>query len=299
MHLYKFTRVLNCSLPTLWRLKARPPRRPRAWHTALSVALLCAGLAGYAQAGSLSATDDPSIALLRHLATQGDAGAQLQLGLAYRDGRPGLPADSHESMRWLERAASEGEPYAADALANLYATAMPELRDPSAALHWWRAAAEGGNADAAYQLGTQLAAEQPQQARHWLRLAADRGDRRAEQQLQQLCRRSQASAADLQRGHRSLDTLAAQLDMPALKVASVLWNLIDMPLSAMAPPETLRATAEQGDPVAEYQVAMRYLDGAWELRRDPVKGRWWLRRAAADGNPVAERTLADIGAKPI
>jgi TPR repeat protein len=282
MQLYKFTRFLSFSVPL-----------------ALALGVLGAALTGHAQSVSGPSAEPPSLGLLRHLAVQGDSGAQMQLGLAYRDGREGLPADQGESVRWLERAANSGQVYAADALANVYATGTAALRSRSAALHWWQVAANGGNADAAYQLGRQLAADQPQQARHWLQLAAERGDRRAEQQLQRLYRQSLATAADLQLGQQSLDTLAAQLDSPTLKVASALWNLVDLPLAAMAPAATLRASAEQGDPVAEYQVAMRYLDGAWELRRDPEQGRYWLQRAAADGNPLAEQTLADIGAHPI
>jgi uncharacterized protein len=53
--------------------------------------------------------------------------------------------------------------------------------------------------------------------------------------------------------------------------------------------------AQQGDPVAEYQLAMRYRDGAWSVTRNPQQALTWLQRSAAAGNRVAAQTLAETG----
>jgi TPR repeat protein len=38
---------------------------------------------------------------------------------------------------------------------------------------------------------------------------------------------------------------------------------------------------------------MRYRDGAWSVNRDPDKASYWLKRAAAAGNPLAVQALAE------
>ena len=51
--------------------------------------------------------DPDLITATRLAAEQGDAGAQLGLGLMYRDGR-GVPQDDAEAVRWFRLAAEQG-----------------------------------------------------------------------------------------------------------------------------------------------------------------------------------------------
>jgi hypothetical protein len=170
---------------------------------------------------------------LTRLADSGDTGAQLELGLAYRDGRDGLAADPGTALYWLKRAARGGNAYAADQLANAYADGDGTAADPALARHWWQAAARAGNADARQHLG----AERP----------------------------------------GALET-----------VLSVLTGKVRSEQTHAA----LLSRAKHGDASAQYQVAIRYRDGAAGFPRDAAKSADWMRRAAASGNALAREALA-------
>lgn len=68
----------------------------------------------------------------------------------------------------------------------------------------------------------------------------------------------------------------------------------------LAPPTDERAAkqflpaAEQGDPVAQYQVGLSYRYGTSGLPRDPAKAVSWLRKAATAGNADAQFALGDL-----
>ena len=239
---------------------------------------------------------DRELAWLSHLAETGNTGAQLQLGLAYREGRYGVKPDARTSLRWLSAAGRGGNAYAADVVANAFAAGQGAPLNPQLARHWWQLAASGGNADAQAHLGEALLAEgKRDQAVAWLRDAADRGDTRAHNELAALYRQQAVPDADLHRGENRLAALGERLDSTGLKAIFATWRTVeaDSPLEQTA--EALVSRAQQGDPVAEYQLAMRYRDGAWSVTRNPRQAMTWLQRSAAAGNPVAAQTLAETG----
>ena len=145
---------------------------------------------------------------LNRLANGGDVGAQLELGLAYRAGRDGLPRDSRMALQWLERAAQGGDGYAADLVGDAYADGAGTSADPTRATHWWQVAAQAGNVDARRRLGG-TAPGTVQEVEHVLTGETIR---------------DQSGAA-------------------------------------------LQVRAGQHDPVAEFQLAERYRDGAWAVNR--------------------------------
>ena len=153
------------------------------------------------------------IAWLRHLAEQGDAGAQLQLGLAYRDGRYDLTPDAAAAQHWLALAASNGKTVSG-------ATTPPRA---------------GGE----------------------------------------------------------LDRLAARLDSPTITTLAGTWDLLAQSAALSQITPTLEHNAQAGDPLAEFQLGMRYRDGAWNVQRDPARSHYWLHHAAVDGNPLAAQALAE------
>jgi len=170
---------------------------------------------------------------LNRLAAADDAGAQLQLGLAYRDGRYGLAPDAGTGQYWLDRAARNGQVYAADPGVH---------RQP------------GGKVSAA------------------------------------------TDPAGVARPVASgrLDALATELDSPTLAAVSAIWKTLSMTSTAAQSSAALEQRARSGDPVAEFQLATRYRDGAWAENRDPARAYYWLRRSASAGNPVAMRALAEV-----
>ncbi|AGA89657.1 Sel1 repeat protein [Thioflavicoccus mobilis 8321] len=170
---------------------------------------------------------------LAQLAGSGNVGAELQIGLAYRDGRDGLTADAKTAFYWLQRAAQGGNAYAADQLADAYARGIGTAADPDLARHWWQVAAERGNADAKHHLGE------------------DRPD--------------------------TLETVMSVLSGKALDEQTR---------------PALLARAEAGDAAAQYQVGLRYREGAAGFPQDTAQATAWLRRAAASGSELARESLA-------
>lgn len=98
----------------------------------------------------------PEVDWLSSLANKGDAGAQLQLGLAYIDGRYGLTADSKTGLYWLNQSANSGNAYAEMAIGKAYANGQGVEKNTALAEKWWRKAIKGGNNQARLLLGDML-----------------------------------------------------------------------------------------------------------------------------------------------
>ena len=108
--------------------------------------------------GVLGTADKPAedINWLSRLASEGDSGAQLQVGLAYRNGRYGLTADAEKGLYWLKLAAENGNAYAEDTVATMYATGSGTPKDPAQAIIWWRKSMQDGDNEARLHLGEAL-----------------------------------------------------------------------------------------------------------------------------------------------
>ncbi|MGB7932104.1 MAG: tetratricopeptide repeat protein [Gammaproteobacteria bacterium] len=177
--------------------------------------------------GGLPPSDSQELAWLNRLATANNPDAQLQLGLAYREGRYGLAPDARAGHYWLEKAARNGEEYAVDLLAGRPTT----------------------------EAGADEAARTPVSSR--------------------------------------LDTIATHIKSPMLVTISAFWKILGLGLTGSQSPDALQQRAQSGDPAAEFQLGMRYRDGAWSVNRDPDKASYWLKRAADAGNPLAVKALAE------
>ena len=107
---------------------------------------------------SLRACTDPAalhdeISRLRSAAEAGDTRAQLLLGKALREGVSGLPKDVTAAHDWFRRAADGGSASAAYHLGVMAKAGEGETADPQAAQRWLAIAAERGSAHAAFLLG--------------------------------------------------------------------------------------------------------------------------------------------------
>jgi TPR repeat protein len=78
-----------------------------------------------------------------------------------------------------------------------------------------------------------------------------------------------------------------------LVTISTLWKILGLGLTGSQSSDALQQRAQSGDPVAEFQLAMRYRDGAWSVNRDPDKASYWLKRAADAGNPLAVKLMTE------
>lgn len=113
------------------------------------------------------------------LADQGDAAAQLILGIMYKDGK-GVPQNSREAACWYRLAADQGDVMSQYSLGIMYAKGMGVPQDSREATRWYRLAAKQGDAAAQYNLGIMYDKGEgvPQdyvQAHMWLNLAAAQG----------------------------------------------------------------------------------------------------------------------------
>src|ERR1700751_4216115 len=85
--------------------------------------------------------------LWRPFADQGNANAQVNLGLMYAKGQ-GTPQNYAEALKWFRLAANQGETAAQFNLGLMYATGEGVPQDYAEALKWYRLAAAQGNANA-------------------------------------------------------------------------------------------------------------------------------------------------------
>lgn len=267
------------------------PTRPSAISLLTGVTIAGTIALFAAQSGGVPAGSE--VNWLNQLAVSGDPGAQMELGLAYRDGRYGLHRDPDLGSYWLKKAAHGGNAYAADAVANMYASG-DDFTGLQQALPWWEQAATGGNSDAQVHLGEYLMIKgQDNQAVTWLRDAADRGDGRAHNDLVSLYREDSLPGSDLHRGENPLAALGERADSAGIKSLYAVWRTFEASSPTTQSADALINRAENGDPVAEYQLAVRYRDGSWAVERDPQKSLIWLERSAEAGNRIAEKALTE------
>lgn len=139
--------------------------------------------------------------LIEAAAAQGLAAAQYQAGMASLNGS-GTEPERREALRWLKRAAIQGDVTAQLQLADLYL----DSTEPEQALgrRWLERAAEQGSAIAQYHLGTSYlegrgGPADPLEAYIWLSLAALNGESRAQPGVTQLAPQLSASQRDTAR----------------------------------------------------------------------------------------------------
>ncbi len=95
----------------------------------------------------------PDLAATQKSAEQGDAVAQLILGLMYESGR-GVPQHDRQAAAWFRKAAEQGHADAQVKLGRMYEEARGVPQDYSQAMAWYRKAAEQGQDVAQFLLGT-------------------------------------------------------------------------------------------------------------------------------------------------
>jgi TPR repeat protein len=148
--------MLHASEPVIVPTEtAKPAKKPNKLSMGLPVALLGAAVLASSLIGTANKPHD-ELDWLSRLANNGDAGAQLQLGLAYRDGRYGLTPDAKTGWSWLQRSAASGNAYAEDAIGSAYSKGQGTQRDMKQAEQWWRKAIKDGDRDARMHLAEAL-----------------------------------------------------------------------------------------------------------------------------------------------
>lgn len=204
--------------------------------------------------------------LFAKAAEQGHHRAQTNLGLLYLRGQ-GVPRDLVQARAWLEKAASDGDPYALYTLGRAMDEAAPPVAaDATRAADLFRRAAEKGHPTAALRYGLALAegagVKKDLPASHrWLVQAQENGVPEAALALGDI-----AVRMPMQRDKAANDK--------ALKVAIAWYEL----------------AANGGVPSAQFKLANAYLGGVG-VPRDPAQAQLWYNRAAQQGLTEAQQAL--------
>ncbi len=204
--------------------------------------------------------------LFTKAAEQGHRRAQTNLGLLYLRGQ-GVPRDLVQARAWLEKAASDGDPYAMYTLGRAMDDSAPPIAaDATRAADLFRRAAEKGHPMAALRYGLALSegagVKKDLPASHrWLVRAQENGVPEAALALGDI-----AVRMPMQRDKAANDK--------ALKVA-IAWY---------------ETAANGGVPSAQFKLANAYLGGVG-VPRDPAQAQLWYNRAAQQGLAEAQQAL--------
>ena len=276
---------------------------------------------------------------LRRAAATGDAGAQRSLGERYATGRGVKQKDSVRAAAWLIIAGLDsngqrgGSPVTLSKLQTrmttaqiadawnqvgvLYATGQAGKNTQAQARHWFRKAAEAGNADAQYALGLRYeqgrgrVQSNAEAARYYLDAAAQ-GQPRALEALQSMARSGVGEAetalgwlyASGQGVGRDYGKAyywwhkAAGMDDPVAQV-----NLGSLYESGSGVARDYRKAAywyrkagALGDATAQAKIGMLYTSGHGVAQNDTIAAAWF-KRAASNGNTEALVKLGELYAK--
>ncbi len=93
-----------------------------------------------------------AVALFQPLAEDGDASAQVALGVMFDNGQ-GVAQDYAEAVKWYRLAAEQGNADGQVALGTMYDNAHGVAQDDKEAVKWYRLAAQQGDSVAQYNLG--------------------------------------------------------------------------------------------------------------------------------------------------
>lgn len=130
-------------------------------------------------------------------ANQGDREAQCFLGVCYLMGK-GVAKSTEKAVYWTQKAVDRGDPAAQRNMGIFYATGEGGLKkDVNKALELWKKAAEAGDSEAQYVLGSCYAGDAEYcdpdkiyqnmpEAKKWLQKAADQGNEKAKEALERL-----------------------------------------------------------------------------------------------------------------
>ncbi len=116
----------------------------------------------------------------QHLAVQGDAKAQFNLGILYGEGL-GVRQDSAKAAEWYKKSADQGIPEAQYNLGVMYLKGEGLRQDYAKAAVWYEKVANQGDAKAQYNLGLMYDAglgvrQNPETAKEWFGKSCDNGN---------------------------------------------------------------------------------------------------------------------------
>lgn len=225
--------------------------------------------------------------LLRPLAEQGDALAQMKLGTMYYRGY-GVSKDDAEAVRWFRRAADQGDALAQAILATMYRDGQGVSKDDAEAVRWFRRAADQGYASAQGDLGVMYAQglgvpKDYVEAVRWFRKAADQGDALAQKNLGDMYHNGYGVSENYAEAARWMRKAAEQREANAQFLLGYMYQQGQgVPEDYAEAVRWYRKAAAQGNAVGQLALGTMYHDGDG-VPKDYVQSYMWLNLAAAGG----------------
>ncbi len=247
-------------------------------------------------------SDDISAADVQALhtqAAQGDAGAQVHLGMLYLLGQ-GVPKDYVQARQWFEQATAQGNAWAQSFLGTLYVEGHGVPQDYVQARLWSEKAAVQGNAGAQYQLGWLYANGRgvPQDyamARIWYEKAAAQGIAVAQSNIGVLYAEGHGVPQDYATARWWYEQAAAQGNAEAQTNLGALYRFgLGVLQDYATARQWLEKAAAQGEAIAQINLGTLYLSGEG-VPKDDVRAYMWLNLAAANstGDGDMQKLAAD------
>jgi TPR repeat protein len=235
------------------------------------------------------------LAQLQKQADSGDADAQFDLGVMYRDGK-GVPKDATKAMEWLQKAAALGNAKAHLYVGGLYYDGKDVPKDLAKAVEWFQKAAALGNADAQYILGDMYHGgegmpKNTAKAIEWYQKAAAQGNANAQYSLGLIYDNGEGVPKDAAKAVEWYRKAAAQGNADAQYNLARMYALGEgVPKDAVKATEWTQKAAAHGHADAQYRLARTYYLGEG-MPKNTAKAIEWLQKAAAQGNAAAQYSL--------
>ena len=234
----------------------------------------------------------------RKAADAGWPDATLRLAEAHRDGALGLPRDDAQALKLFEGLSEAGNAVALANVAQFLESGRATVRDPAAALSWWRKAADKGLPGAQLRLGIAYQSadlglgRDDVEAVRWYRLAAERDDPGAQINLGAMLLEGLGTPQDGAEAVKWLQRAAARGHLVAvINLGSILWDgRAGQTRDRAAAVVHFRVAADAGNPAAQYMLAEAYRLGEG-VPADPALVVAWARKAAVQGYGEAQNTL--------
>lgn len=126
------------------------------------------------------------------LAEQGNADAQLAVGMMYFDGA-GVPEDNSEAAKWFQKAADQENATGQCKIGYMYQRGLGVAKEYKEAMKWALKAAAQGNAESMYRIGSLYLGghgvpQDIQEATKWFRKSAELGYANAQATMGHSCR---------------------------------------------------------------------------------------------------------------
>lgn len=225
----------------------------------------------------------------RHLASLGDADAQLTLGNWCMEGKI-VKRSPKEAVRWFRLAADQGNKAAQYVIGICHHKGQEVDKSDKEAVRWFRLAAHQGHGPAQHMMGMAYfkgrggLVKSDEEALKWFRLAAEQGD-----QWGQLCMGifySQGRGGLVKSPKEALKWThrAAERDNEEAQYLMGLYYLAGPGKSDKEAMQWLRLAADQEYAPAQRVIGACYLHGRAGLVQSNLEAKKWLRLAADQGD---------------